>query len=51
MPIQKTPEHVVAVDSLPMTVTGKVLKHELRKDIANRLEAEAGRTHEVASPR
>jgi cyclohexanecarboxylate-CoA ligase len=51
MPIQKTPEHVVAVDSLPMTATGKVLKHELRKDIANRLEAEAGRAHEVASPR
>jgi acyl-coenzyme A synthetase/AMP-(fatty) acid ligase len=51
MPIQKTPEHVVAVDSLPMTATGKVLKHELRKDIANRLEAGAGRAHEVASPR
>jgi cyclohexanecarboxylate-CoA ligase len=30
MPIQKTPEHVVAVDSLPMTATGKVLKQELR---------------------
>ena len=33
MPIQKTPERVVAVDALPMTATGKVLKHELRKDI------------------
>ena len=51
MPIQKTPERVVAVDSLPMTATGKVLKHELRKDIEHRLEAEAGRTSEVASPR
>jgi acyl-coenzyme A synthetase/AMP-(fatty) acid ligase len=51
MPIQKTPERVVAVDALPMTATGKVLKHELRKDIANRIEAEAGRAHEVASPR
>jgi len=51
MPIQKTPERVVAVDALPMTATGKVLKHELRKDIEQRLEAEAGRAHEVASPR
>jgi acyl-CoA synthetase (AMP-forming)/AMP-acid ligase II len=51
MPIQKTPERVVAVDSLPMTATGKVLKHELRKDIERRLEAEAGRTHQAASPR
>src|SRR6202030_1381774 len=49
MPIQKTPERVVAVDSLPMTATGKVLKHELRKDIEQRLEAEAGRASEVAS--
>lgn len=39
--IQKTPERVVAVDALPMTATGKVLKHELRKDIAQRLRAEA----------
>jgi cyclohexanecarboxylate-CoA ligase len=51
MPIQKTPERVVAVDALPMTATGKVLKHELRKDIATRIEAEAAREHEVASPR
>ncbi len=51
MPIQKTPERVVAIDALPMTATGKVLKHELRKDIEQRLEAEAGRAHEVASPR
>jgi acyl-CoA synthetase (AMP-forming)/AMP-acid ligase II len=51
MPIQKTPERVVAVDALPMTATGKVLKHELRKDIELRLEAEAGRAREVARPR
>jgi cyclohexanecarboxylate-CoA ligase len=41
MPIQKTPERVVAVDALPMTATGKVLKHELRKDIERRLDEEA----------
>jgi acyl-CoA synthetase (AMP-forming)/AMP-acid ligase II len=51
MPIQKTPERVVSVDALPMTATGKVLKQELRKDIERRLEAEAGRASEVASPR
>jgi cyclohexanecarboxylate-CoA ligase len=51
MAIQKTPERIVAVDALPMTATGKVLKQELRKDIERRLEAEAGRPHEVASPR
>ena len=42
MPIQKTPERVVAVESLPMTATGKVLKHELRKDIERRIQDEAG---------
>jgi acyl-CoA synthetase (AMP-forming)/AMP-acid ligase II len=41
MAIQKTPERVVAVETLPMTATGKVLKHELRKDIADRVRAEA----------
>jgi acyl-CoA synthetase len=51
LPIQKTPERVVAVDALPMTATGKVLKHELRKDIERRLEAEGGLAHEAASPR
>jgi cyclohexanecarboxylate-CoA ligase len=51
MPIQKTPERVVAVDALPMTATGKVLKQELRKDIEQRLEAEAARAQEVTSPR
>ena len=49
MPIQKTPERVVVVDVLPMTATGKVLKHELRKDIEQRLRAEAAQTREVAS--
>jgi acyl-CoA synthetase (AMP-forming)/AMP-acid ligase II len=48
MPIQKTPERVVAVDALPMTATGKVLKHELRKDIERRLDEEAA-AREVAS--
>ncbi|RUP02724.1 AMP-binding protein [Mycobacterium avium] len=47
MPIQKTPERVVVVDALPMTATGKVLKHELRKDIEQRLDEEA-RTSETA---
>jgi len=49
MPIQKTPERIVVVDSLPMTATGKVLKHELRKDIEQRLRAEAVQAIEVAS--
>jgi acyl-CoA synthetase (AMP-forming)/AMP-acid ligase II len=48
MPIQKTPERVVAVADLPMTATGKVLKHELRKDIERRLESEAAQAKEVA---
>jgi cyclohexanecarboxylate-CoA ligase len=49
MPIQKTPERVVVVDALPMTATGKVLKHELRKDIERRIEKEAAQAKEVAS--
>jgi cyclohexanecarboxylate-CoA ligase len=48
MPIQKTPERVVAVAALPMTATGKVLKHELRKDIERRLESEAAQNKEGA---
>ncbi len=51
MPIQKTPERVVAVEDLPMTATGKVLKHELRKDIARRIDVEATRTQEVTGAR
>lgn len=50
MAIQKTPERVVAVDALPMTATGKVLKHELRKNIAELLKTEADSTS-VAGPR
>jgi cyclohexanecarboxylate-CoA ligase len=49
IPIQKTPERVVVVDALPMTATGKVLKHELRKDIEQRLRTEAVQAREVAS--
>jgi cyclohexanecarboxylate-CoA ligase len=48
MPIQKTPERVITLDSLPMTATGKVLKHELRKDIEQRLKAERAHNQEVA---
>jgi len=48
MPIQKTPERVVAVDALPMTATGKVVKHELRKDIERRLDEEAAQAKQVA---
>jgi cyclohexanecarboxylate-CoA ligase len=48
MPIQKTPERVVAVDALPMTATGKVLKHELRKDIERRLDEEAAQASAAA---
>jgi len=50
MAIQKTPERVVAVDTLPMTATGKVLKHELRNDIKQRLDAENARTNGMAGP-
>jgi acyl-CoA synthetase (AMP-forming)/AMP-acid ligase II len=48
MPIQKTPERVVAVDALPMTATGKVLKQELRKDIERRIREETAQAREVA---
>jgi cyclohexanecarboxylate-CoA ligase len=33
--IQKTPELVIGVDSLPMTATGKVQKHVLRDQAAD----------------
>ncbi|MEV0110050.1 AMP-binding protein [Nocardia sp. NPDC050799] len=39
--IQKTPERVVAVRELPMTATGKIQKHILRKRIAEELDAPA----------
>ena len=48
MPIQKTPERVVALDSLPMTATGKILKHELRKDIEQRLNEESAQSQQAA---
>ncbi|OSC31590.1 cyclohexanecarboxylate-CoA ligase [Mycobacterium vulneris] len=48
MPIQKTPERVVVVDSLPMTATGKIVKHELREDIERRLQQERTRSRETA---
>jgi acyl-coenzyme A synthetase/AMP-(fatty) acid ligase len=51
MPIQKTPERVVAVDTLPMTATGKVLKHELRKDIERRIREETAQAPEVTGAR
>ncbi|GGL17146.1 AMP-binding protein [Nocardia jinanensis] len=35
--IQKTPERVVAVEELPMTATGKIQKHLLRRQIAAEL--------------
>jgi acyl-CoA synthetase len=49
MPVQKTPERVVVVETLPMTATGKILKHELRQDIVRRLEEEAVHANEIAS--
>ncbi|MET4165784.1 MULTISPECIES: AMP-binding protein [Gordonia] len=36
--IQKTPERVIAIDELPMTATGKIQKHVLRKRIAEQLD-------------
>lgn len=36
--IQKTPERVEVVESLPMTATGKIQKHLLRKQIADKLD-------------
>lgn len=36
--IQKVPERLEIVDALPMTATGKIQKHVLRKDIARKLE-------------
>lgn len=51
MPIQKTPERVVVVNSLPMTATGKVLKHELRKDIERILRDEGASATEVTGAR
>lgn len=38
--IQKTPEHVIAIDELPMTATGKVQKHVLRQKAADLTKTE-----------
>ncbi len=39
--IQKTPERVIPIDALPMTATGKIQKHVLRKQVANELNRPA----------
>lgn len=39
--IQKMPERLEIVDALPMTATGKVQKHLLRSEIAEKLKQEA----------
>ena len=39
--IQKAPERLVVVDALPMTATGKIQKHILRKWIATEVDAES----------
>jgi cyclohexanecarboxylate-CoA ligase len=39
---QKFPEHLVTVSALPMTPSGKVQKHLLRRDAARRLERGEG---------
>lgn len=39
--IQKAPERLVVVDALPMTATGKIQKHILRKWIATEVEVES----------
>lgn len=38
--LQKVPERVEVVDALPMTATGKIQKHVLRQDIAQKVEAD-----------
>ncbi|GAC84646.1 putative fatty-acid--CoA ligase [Gordonia paraffinivorans NBRC 108238] len=35
--IQKTPERVIVIEELPMTATGKIQKHVLRKQVADEL--------------
>ncbi len=39
----KLPERLEIVDALPTSLVGKVLKRQLREEIAARLAAEAGR--------
>ena len=38
--IQKLPERMELIDALPMTATGKVQKHLLRDDVAEKLKSE-----------
>ncbi|MBD0860322.1 AMP-binding protein [Gordonia sp. zg691] len=40
--IQKTPERVIPIDQLPMTATGKIQKHILRKQATEVTDAAAG---------
>ena len=40
--VQKVPERLEIVDTLPMTATGKIQKHVLRRQIADVLATEAG---------
>ncbi|WP_255433036.1 hypothetical protein, partial [Citrobacter sp. TBCS-14] len=35
------PEHIVIVEKLPRTASGKVQKYQLRKDIIQRLSVES----------
>lgn len=42
--LQKTPEHVESVAQLPMTATGKIQKHVLRKEIATKISIQADRS-------
>ncbi|WP_101831488.1 AMP-binding protein [Frankia canadensis] len=40
--LQKTPEHLEILEAMPMTATGKIQKHVLRKDIAEKAGRLAG---------
>ena len=50
MPIQKTPERVVAVEPLPMTATGKVQTRVAQRH-RTALQAEAAQSQEVSGAR
>lgn len=39
--VQKTPERVIVIDQLPMTATGKIQKHVLRKQVAEELNQQS----------
>jgi len=40
--VQKAPERLEVTDALPMTPTGKVQKHLLRRDIEAKVQAPSG---------